>query len=88
MSWSSEEDVVARANLDNAGLGAAVWCRDIDRAQKMARKLDSGTVWINKSEEPHYGGWFSGRKLSGVGGEMGKQGLLSYSQTKSIQIAK
>lgn len=39
-------------------------------------------------EQPHPGGFFAGQKESGIGGEMGKQGLLSYSYTKSLQFSK
>jgi acyl-CoA reductase-like NAD-dependent aldehyde dehydrogenase len=88
MSWTEEEDVISRANIDNAGLGAAVYSSDLDRAQRIARQLESGTVWINMAERPHHAGFFSGQKLSGLGGEMGMQGLLSYCHTQSIQIAK
>ncbi|KAI1869491.1 hypothetical protein JX265_006581 [Neoarthrinium moseri] len=88
LSWTDEADVIARSNLDNAGLGASVYTPDLTRAQRIAKQLESGTVWINMSERPHHAGWFAGQKLSGVGGEMGKQGLLSYCHTQSIQIAK
>ncbi|KAH6657644.1 Aldehyde/histidinol dehydrogenase [Truncatella angustata] len=88
MSWSEEADVIKRANIDNAGLGASIYSTNINRAQELARKLESGTVWINMAERPHHAGWFAGQKLSGLGGEMGKQGLLSYCHTQSIQIAK
>ncbi|OTB03524.1 hypothetical protein M426DRAFT_321679 [Hypoxylon sp. CI-4A] len=88
MSWSDEDDVIARANLDNAGLGASVYTPDLDRAQRIARELESGTVWINQFERPHHAGFFGGWKLSGFGGELGKQGLLHYCHTQSLQIAK
>lgn len=88
MSWTEEDDVIARANLDNAGLGASVYTPDLDRAQRIARQLESGTVWINQFERPHHAGFFGGWKLSGFGGELGKQGLLHYCHTQSLQIAK
>ncbi|KAI0008437.1 aldehyde dehydrogenase [Xylariaceae sp. FL0662B] len=88
MSWTDEADVIARANIDNAGLGASVYTPDLVRAQKIARQLESGTVWINQFERPHQGGYFSGWKLSGYGGELGKQGLLNYCLTQTFQIAK
>ncbi|KAK8024831.1 aldehyde dehydrogenase protein [Apiospora arundinis] len=88
MKWENEEDVISRANLDNAGLGASVWCRDFDRARGLARQLETGTVFINQPPQPHHAGYFAGQKLSGVGGELGKQGLLSYCQTKSLHIGK
>ncbi|TDZ27813.1 putative aldehyde dehydrogenase FUS7 [Colletotrichum spinosum] len=88
LSWSEEGDVLQRANLSNAGLGASVYCRDATRAEKLARKLEAGSVWINTCEMPNVGAFLSGHKDSGHGGEMGKQGLLSYCYTKSLHFAK
>ncbi|KAI0020390.1 aldehyde dehydrogenase [Xylariomycetidae sp. FL0641] len=88
MSWTDEADVIARSNLDNAGLGASVYTPDLDRAQKIAHQLESGSVWINQFERPHHAAFFGGWKLSGFGGELGKQGLYNYCQTQSIHIQK
>lgn len=88
MSWTDEDDVVSRANLGNAGLGASVYSGVQARAEGIARRMEAGTVWINMPELPHPGGYFSGQKDSGHGGEMGLQGLLSYCYTQSLQIAK
>ncbi len=54
----------------------------------MAGRLEAGSVWINMSERLNPSAFFSGFKDSGFGGEMGKQGLLSYAYTKSVYIAK
>ncbi|KAM0813136.1 hypothetical protein AB5N19_13128 [Seiridium cardinale] len=88
MSGSDEADVIARANIDNGGLGASVHTPDLDRAQKIARQLESGMLWINKSEIPHHAGFLEGMKLSGYGGELGKQALLSYCYTQTFQFGK
>ncbi|GAB1313486.1 hypothetical protein MFIFM68171_03696 [Madurella fahalii] len=88
LSWSSEDDVIARANLANAGLGASVYSSDLAQAERIARRLDSGSVWINQSERPNPGAFFGGIKDSGFGGEMGKQGLLSYAYTKCLHFPK
>ncbi|GKT44536.1 putative aldehyde dehydrogenase fus7 [Colletotrichum spaethianum] len=88
VTWTDEEDVIRRANLRNAGLGASVYCRDVGRAESIARKLEAGTVAINVPELPNPGGYFAGMKDSGHGGEMGKQGLLSYCYTQSLQFSK
>ncbi|PWY92192.1 aldehyde dehydrogenase [Aspergillus heteromorphus CBS 117.55] len=47
LKWSQEDDVIARANDVDTGLGASVWSADLDRAEKIARQLESGSVWIN-----------------------------------------
>ncbi|CAJ2511262.1 Uu.00g068870.m01.CDS01 [Anthostomella pinea] len=86
MSWTDEAAVIARSNLDNAGLGASVYTPDINRAQKIARSLECGSVWINRFERPHHGAYFGGWKMSGYGGEMGRQGLYNYCQTQSLHI--
>ncbi len=41
------DDVIARANDTNMGLGGSVWSSSIDRAYEYAKRVDSGTVWIN-----------------------------------------
>lgn len=89
MSWKDEDDVIARANsLENAGLGASVWTPDTARAQRIARRLEAGSVWINQPELPHQGSYFSGWKRSGFGGELGRIGLLNYSNIQSLLVAK
>ncbi|KAK4213007.1 aldehyde dehydrogenase [Rhypophila decipiens] len=88
LSWSDEDDVIARSNLANAGLGASVYSRDLAQAERIARRLEAGGVWINQAERPNFGAFFGGIKDSGFGGEMGRQGLLSYSDTKCLHFAK
>lgn len=88
MSWKTEEEVIRRANDTEYGLGACVWSKDSERAEQMGRKLEAGTVWINSAEKPLPMGYFSGQKQSGIGGEWGKQGLLSYVNTQSIHFYK
>ncbi|KAK4157663.1 aldehyde dehydrogenase [Chaetomidium leptoderma] len=88
LSWSDEDDVIKRSNLANAGLGASVYSSDLAQAERIARRLEAGGVWINQSERPNFGAYFSGMKDSGFGGEMGKQGLLSYAYTKCLHFTK
>ncbi|KAK3344297.1 Aldehyde/histidinol dehydrogenase [Lasiosphaeria hispida] len=88
LSWSDEDDVIKRSNLSNAGLGASVYSADLAQAERIARRLEAGSVWINQSERPNFGAYFSGIKDSGFGGEMGQQGLLSYSHTQCLHFAK
>lgn len=88
LKWRTEEDVLARANLDNAGLAAAVYSKDLARAESLARRIEAGSVYINTFELPNENAYFSGMKSSGIGGEMGKQGLLSYCHTQSLHFSK
>ncbi|AEO71223.1 uncharacterized protein THITE_2123393 [Thermothielavioides terrestris NRRL 8126] len=88
LSWSDEDDVIRRSNLANAGLGASVYSSDLAQAERIARRLEAGGVWINQPERPNFAAYFGGMKDSGFGGEMGKQGLLSYVYTKCLHFAK
>jgi acyl-CoA reductase-like NAD-dependent aldehyde dehydrogenase len=47
LKWTDENDVVDRANALRTGLGASVWSKDTKRAERMARRLEAGSVWVN-----------------------------------------
>ena len=47
LKWSDENDVIDRANALRTGLGASVWSKDLKRAERMARRLEAGSVWVN-----------------------------------------
>jgi acyl-CoA reductase-like NAD-dependent aldehyde dehydrogenase len=88
MSWKDESEVIARANNSRMGLGASVWTRDLARAEKIGRQLESGTVWINKHLEPVPNAPFGGHKESGIGVEYGISGLQSFCNIQTINIGK
>ncbi|KAE8327214.1 Aldehyde/histidinol dehydrogenase [Aspergillus sergii] len=88
LSWKEEDEVVRRANHTETGLGACVWAKDRDYAEHLGRRLEVGSVWINSYEKPNPVGYFSGHKQSGIGGEWGRQGLLSYCNTQILHIYK
>ena len=88
MKWSTLKDVIPLANLSNAGLGASVYSRDLAQAEQIARQLEAGSVWINQAERPNFAAYFGGMKDSGFGGEMGRQGLLSYCYTQCLHFRK
>ena len=88
MPWSSEEEVIERANNTNYGLGACVWSADIDRARRIGEEMEAGSVWINEFERPMGKAYMSGFKESGLGGEGGRLGLLAYMNTQSVYVPK
>jgi aldehyde dehydrogenase (NAD+)/betaine-aldehyde dehydrogenase len=84
--WSSLDQAIQLANDVGYGLTAAVWTRDIKNALEAARRVRSGHIWIN-TVGPHYLGVpYGGLKNSGVGREEGLEELLSYTETKVINI--
>ncbi|HKQ96317.1 MAG TPA: aldehyde dehydrogenase family protein [Candidatus Polarisedimenticolia bacterium] len=80
------EEVVKVANDTPYGLAAAVWTKDIKLAHKTARMLQAGTVWINTYGLYDNAMPFGGVKESGYGRELGRQGLLEYTRTKSVWV--
>lgn len=86
--WSDEEEVISRANNTNAGLGASVFTKNIENGKKVAKRIEAGNVFINSFTKPIPQAFFSGHKESGVGGEWGNIGVLSYCNAKAIHVYK
>ncbi|MBI4177831.1 aldehyde dehydrogenase family protein [bacterium] len=86
MDFDSEETLIETANSTVYGLVSMIWTRDIGRAFRIARRLESGTVWINAAGPFDSAMPFGGVKESGWGREMGMEALKEYTQVKSIWI--
>lgn len=88
MKFSDEEDAVQRANATQWGLGGSVWSSDLDKAYALAEKMEAGTIWINKHSELDPTIPFGGSNQSGLGKELGAEGLEEFTQLKIINMAK
>jgi acyl-CoA reductase-like NAD-dependent aldehyde dehydrogenase len=88
IKYSDPEDALVRANASPYGLGGSIWSSDVDRAIGFAERMDAGTVWVNKHIDlaPHIP--FGGAKQSGIGVEMGEEGLAEFTQLQVINIAR
>lgn len=84
MPFRDEADLIAQANDSVFGLAAGIWTRDYKRAWRVARALETGTVWINTYKQFSISTPFSGIKDSGVGVEKGRLGILQYKHQKSL----
>ncbi|KAL2208077.1 4-trimethylaminobutyraldehyde dehydrogenase [Sarocladium strictum] len=84
LKWDNEEDVIRRANDSTNALGASIWSKDRVAASRMARRLQAGTVWINKHMELRPDAAFGGLKQSGMGCELGAEGLKAYCNVQTI----
>ncbi len=85
--FSSEDEVVEMANSTRYGLSASLWTSDVKRAHRVARKLESGLVWVNTWMFRDLRTPFGGVKESGVGREGGTDALKFFTESKNICIA-
>jgi acyl-CoA reductase-like NAD-dependent aldehyde dehydrogenase len=88
LKYADVSDAITRANASDYGLGATVWGSDLDQAYAVASRLEAGTVWINKHLDLPADVPFGGLKQSGLGTEMGQQGLEEFTQSRIINMAK
>jgi len=86
VSFKTEEEALEMANDTTYGLGSAVFTSDITRAHRVARRIEAGMVWINSSNDSDFRIPFGGVKQSGIGRELGEEGLRGYSQVKSVHV--
>jgi len=88
MKWSDEDDVIAKANALETGLGSSVWCKNFERATRIADQLQSGSVWVNSHFDVLPNVPFGGHKQSGMGVEWGLTGLLGYCNSQTQWLKK
>jgi succinate-semialdehyde dehydrogenase/glutarate-semialdehyde dehydrogenase len=82
------EEAVRLANQSRFGLGASVWTRDLEEGERLARKIQSGSVFINSlmRSDPRFP--FGGVKKSGYGRELSKYGMHEFVNVKTMFIDK
>ena len=86
IKFRDEEEVIQMANDSRYGLGGAVWTRDINRAIRVSRAIETGRMWVNTYNSIPAGAPFGGYKESGIGRETHKVMLYHYTQMKNILI--
>ncbi len=82
----SLDEAIALANSTRFGLGANVYTRDLETAVRCMREIKAGTVWINDPLTDNDAGPFGGMKQSGLGRELGQEGLEAFQDTKHVHI--
>ena len=85
---STFDEVIARANDTEFGLGGSVWSSDRNRAFEVATRINAGTVWVNKHLDLGPDIPYAGAKQSGIGTELSHEGLEAFTQATIINMAK
>lgn len=86
LPYGDIDDAVTQANDTEYGLCASIWSNDVELGDDVARRLEAGTVWINHHSiyasdfRAPFGGW----KESGIGRELGPDGIVAYTRPRSI----
>lgn len=88
MKFSTEEEVIARANASDYGLAGAVWTGNPDKGVEIAEQLETGTVWVNEYLHLSPFAPFGGHKQSGFGAEYGVEGLKEFTYPQVITVKK
>ncbi len=88
LRYTDVDEAVDRANNSEYGLGASVWSADTEAARAVAARLEAGTVWVNEVMhlDPHVA--FGGLKQSGIGVESGHEGLLEFTQPRTLTVKR
>ncbi|HMS32528.1 MAG TPA: aldehyde dehydrogenase family protein [Ignavibacteria bacterium] len=86
LKFKDDDEAVKIANDSIYGLGGAVWSGNDERALNVAKRLRTGTVWINEYHLLSDRAPFGGYKQSGIGREFGLDGLKEYTEAKHIHI--
>jgi betaine-aldehyde dehydrogenase len=86
MPFESEDEAVQIANASPYGLAAAVWSKDFGKVMRVVKQVAAGVVWVNHMQPTFVEAPWGGYKQSGLGRELGQEGLEAYLQAKQVHI--
>lgn len=88
IKFTDVEDALARANASPFALGGSIWTPDIDLGNALAGRMEAGMVWVNDHGSAFVTTPFVGAKQSGLGAELGVEGLLAFTQLHVVYRRK
>jgi betaine-aldehyde dehydrogenase len=80
------DEAIELANDTDFGLGANIYTSDLETAMRAATELEAGMVWINDPLKDNDAAPFGGNKMSGLGRELGSEGVSAFTQAKHVHI--
>jgi acyl-CoA reductase-like NAD-dependent aldehyde dehydrogenase len=84
--WRDEADMLAAVNALDYGLTCSIWTNDLEKAHRLAGRVQAGFIWVNEVGRHFLGAPFGGFKQSGIGREECLAELLAFTQEKNIHI--
>ena len=87
LPFRDEEEAVRLANDTEYGLSGSLWTRDVGRALRVSRAVETGALSVNSHSSVRYWTPFGGMKQSGLGRELGPDAPLAFTDTKNVFIA-
>ncbi|HOX37323.1 MAG TPA: aldehyde dehydrogenase family protein [Candidatus Brocadiia bacterium] len=87
MPFETEKEAIALANETQFGLSGSIWTRDLERAIRVARSVESGVLSVNCHSSVHQAAPFGGFKRSGMGRDLGMEAMSLYTEVKNVFIS-